>query len=84
MRYPFILISPLIKSINFYKLDSNGKIRYLNRFIKGILRKKIIRTSPLTYEFLTLEKKKFDDYSQKLNSTPFTLNNIKSMNGKIN
>jgi hypothetical protein len=84
LRYPFILISPLIKSINFYKLDSNGKIRYLNRFIKGILRKKIIRTSPLTYEFLTLEKKKFDDYSQKLNSTPFTLNNIKSMNGKIN
>ena len=83
-RYPFILISPLMKNNLFFKLDSQSQIRYLNRFIIGILRKKIIRTSPLTYEFLTLEKKKFDDYSQKLNLTPFTLNNIKSMNGKIN
>ena len=84
LRYPFILISPLIKSINFYKLDSNGKIRYLNRFIKGILRKKIIRTSPLTYEFLTLDKKDFDIYCNKINSIPYNINNLKTIKGKIN
>jgi hypothetical protein len=84
LRYPFILISPLIKSINFYKLDSNGKIRYLNRFIKGILRKKIIRTSPLTYEFFTLEKNEFDKYCNNINSIPFNINNLKTIKGKIN
>ena len=84
LRYPFILISPLIKSINFYKLDSNCKIRYLTKFINGILRKKIIRTSPLTFEFLTLDKNDFDKYCNNINSIPYNINNLKTIKGKIN
>jgi hypothetical protein len=40
------------------------RIRYLNKFMNGILRKKILRTSPITYEFLVLEQKDFEKYKK--------------------
>ena len=64
------------------------KQRYLTRFIKAVLRKKILRTSPLTFEFLKLEQKDFENYKKSLNDKPFTLkislSNLKTIKGQIN
>ena len=69
-RYPFILVPPIQKesllnslyNINLLgKKDSqydnellNLKMRYLTQFMNALLRKKILRTSPLVLEFLRL------------------------------
>ncbi len=64
------------------------KTRYLNKFINAVLRKKILRTSPLTLEFLKLEEKDFEQYKKGLNNKPFdlkiTMSNFKTIKGKIN
>ena len=65
----------------------NMRIRYLNKFMNGILRKKILRTSPITYEFLVLEQKDFEKYKKNLDSNPYKLNiylrNFKTIKGEI-
>ena len=106
LRYPFILVPPLIKdafysniNLSFFskkKNDENNieeqkmlnmRIRYLNKFMNGILRKKILRTSPITYEFLVLEQKDFEKYKKNLDSNPYKLNiylrNFKTIKGEI-
>ena len=106
LRYPFILVPPLIKdafysniNLSFFskkKNDENNieeqkmlnmRIRYLNKFMNGILRKKILRTSPITYEFLVLEQKDFEKYKKNLDSKPYKLNiylrNFKTIKGEI-
>ena len=106
LRYPFILVPPLIKdafysniNLSFFskKKDEknnieeqenlNMRIRYLNKFMNGILRKKILRTSPITYEFLVLEQKDFEKYKKNLDSNPYKLNiylrNFKTIKGEI-
>ncbi len=106
LRYPFILVPPLIKdafysniNLSFFskkKNDENNieeqkmlnmRIRYLNKFMNGILRKKILRTSPITYEFLVLEQKDFEKYKKNLDSNPYKLSiylrNFKTIKGEI-
>jgi hypothetical protein len=55
--------------------------------MNGILRKKILRTSPITLQFLTLDDNNFEKYKNKLDSNPFKLNinlsNFKTMKGEI-
>ena len=106
LRYPFILVPPLIKdafysniNLSFFSKKKNEennieeqenlnmRIRYLNKFMNGILRKKILRTSPITYEFLVLEQKDFEKYKKNLDSNPYKLNiylrNFKTIKGEI-
>ena len=106
LRYPFILVPPLIKdafysniNLSFFSKKKNEennieeqenlnmRIRYLNKFMNGILRKKILRTSPITYEFLVLEQKDFEKYKKNLDSKPYKLNiylrNFKTIKGEI-
>ena len=63
------------------------RIRYLNKFMNGILRKKILRTSPITYEFLILKQEDFEKYKKNLDSNPYKLNiylrNFKTIKGEI-
>ena len=63
------------------------KVRYLIRFMNGILRKKILRTSPITLHFLTLDESNFEKYKKNLDSNPFNLNinlsNFKTIKGEI-
>ena len=106
LRYPFILVPPLIKdafysniNLSFFSKKKNEennieeqenlnmRIRYLNKFMNGILRKKILRTSPITYEFLVLEQKDFEKYKKNLDSNPYKLSiylrNFKTIKGEI-
>ena len=102
-RYPFILVPPIQKesllnslyNINLLgKKDSqydnellNLKMRYLTQFMNALLRKKILRTSPLVLEFLRLPESDFKKYKDYLNKNPFglsiTLSNLKTMKGKV-
>ena len=74
-----ININPLntLNNLNVFKKKDNNnesnksendllelKKRYLTRFINAVLRKKILRTSPLTFEFLKLEQKDFENYKK--------------------
>ena len=98
-----ININPLntLNNLNVFKKKDNNnesnksendllelKKRYLTRFINAVLRKKILRTSPLTFEFLKLEQKDFENYKKALNEKPFTLkvslSNLKTIKGQIN
>ena len=64
-RYPFKYIPPIFPtgqkdhSHEFYK-------RYLNRFLEYICQRKILRTSPITFEFLELNSNSFFTYKKKL------------------
>ncbi len=63
------------------------KLRYLTKFMNGVIRKKILRTAPITFEFLTLEKAGFEKYKKRLEQNPFilniTLNNFNTIKGKM-
>ena len=65
------------------KENLDKKVRYLTKFMNGILRKKILRTSPITLQFLTLDDNNFEKYKNKLDSNPFKLN-INLSNYKTN
>ncbi len=55
--------------------------------MNGVIRKKILRTAPMTFEFLTLEKADFEKYKKHLEQNPFslniTLNNFNTIKGKM-
>ena len=69
------------------KENLDMKVRYLTRFMNGVLRKKILRTSPITFQFLTLDESNFEKYKKNLDSNPFNLNinltNFKTIKGEI-
>ena len=69
------------------KENLDMKVRYLTRFMNGVLRKKILRTSPITFQFLTLDESNFEKYKKNLDSKPFNLNinltNFKTIKGEI-
>ena len=95
-RYPFILVPPLLTKF-YFEQNNQGKdknfiineiIRYLNTFMKSILRKKILRTSPILYEFLRLSKEDLNKYKnllkkQKSNSNNLTLDKLITVKGKL-
>ena len=70
IRYPLRVIPPIMKDNvlkqigNVLKLESEEineqrKLRYLNQFMSCLIKKKIIRTSPILYEFLVLNNDLF-------------------------
>ena len=83
-RYPLTHIPPIIKETvlnqigNVLKLENEDlyeqkKIRYLNQFFQCLIKKKILRTSPLLLEFLILDTDSFKKYQNKINSKKYEL-----------
>ena len=98
IRYPLRLIPPVMKESifkqigNMLKIESEDiieqrKIRYLNKFINAILKKKILKTSPIFHEFLCLSDDRFKKYRNKLDSKKYELDiplrHLITMKGKI-
>jgi hypothetical protein len=98
LRYPLRLIPPVMKESviktigNIIKqeneeISEQRKVRYLNKFMNAIIQKKILRTSPLLFEFLSLESKKFKSYQDKITQIKYELdiklNNLMTTKGKI-
>ena len=98
IRYPYRVVPPLMKETvlkqigNVLKLENEEfneqrKLRYLNRFMEGLIKKKIFRTSPLLFEFLELNNQLFKTYQDKLNKRKYevsiSLDNLLTMKGKI-
>ena len=98
IRYPLRIIPPLIKEnvlkqigsvlkLENEEFNEERKLRYLNKFMEGLTKKKILRTSPILYEFLVLNNELFKKYQNKLNNFKYELSismdNLLSMKGKI-
>ena len=84
IRYPLRLVPVIVKDVIVKQVGKNlknendenfelRKIRYLNRFIESILKKKILCGSPIFYEFLVLDTIKFAKYRTVLDKKPYTL-----------
>lgn len=71
-KYPLIYVPPLYTK---EKLDDpKYTSRYLEKFFKAIIRKRILRTSPILQEFLSIDdNEKFLKYKEKLNENKFNL-----------
>ena len=98
IRYPLRYIPPIIKEIDLKQMENNlnienedlyeqRKVRYLNQFFNSLIKKKILRTSPILLEFLVLENEIFKKYQNQLNSKKYELyiklDNLITMKGKI-
>ena len=85
-RYPYKYIPPIYPSgqkdypHEFYR-------RYLNRFLEYVCQRKILRTSPITLEFLELNSNSFFTYKKKLIANKYfckyTMENYITMKGTI-
>lgn len=87
-KYPFIYIPPLPPRREETKVyDQDLLMRYLNRFFKSLVRKKILRTSPITLEFLELDNLEFAKYKEMLLANKFVvkynMENFKTMKGSL-
>ena len=82
-KYPLIYIPPIYQLKEKSKADPHLLTRYINKFINAIMRRKLLRISPMIYQFLTLEGDKFLKYKDALNKRKFSLHlkmeNFKSM-----
>ena len=98
LRYPLRLIPPVMKESvmktigNIIKQENEEiteqrKIRYLNKFMNSIIQKKILRTSPLLFEFLSLDSKVFKLYQEKITQKKYELDikltNLITTKGKV-
>ena len=73
-KYPLIYIPPIYCIKDKSKLDKPQLvINYINKFIKAIMRRKLLRISPMIYQFLTLDKDKFAKFKDNLNKRKFNL-----------
>ena len=72
LRYTLRLIPPVMKE-SVIKTIGNIKFRYLNKFMNTIIQKKILRNTPLLFEFLSLESKKFKSYQEKITQMKYEL-----------
>ena len=81
-KYPLIYIPPIyIKEKN--KVEKpHQQTRFIIKFFNAILRKKILRISPIIYQFLTLDENKFSKYKEALNKRKFTLHLNQQKNQK--
>ena len=98
LRYPLRVVPPIMKEnvlkqigtvlkLENEEFKEERKLRYLNRFLDGLTKKKIFRTSPVLYEFLVLNSELFKKYQNKLNNIKYelsiSLDNLLTMKGKI-
>ena len=86
-RYPFKFIPPIFPK-NKDKIYSHELFkRYLNRFLEYIAQRKILRTSPITLEFLELNTEEFAIYRKKLTANKFicqySMENYTTMKGAL-
>ena len=65
-RYVFKFVPPLYPKTKDKSFSHEFLRRYLNRFLKYVSEKKILRTSPITLEFLELNSNQFYTYKKKL------------------
>lgn len=72
-KYPLIYIPPIYFSKEKTKSDPLVLTRYINKFMKAIMRRKLLRISPMIHQFLTLQGDKFIKYKEALNKRKFTL-----------
>ena len=72
-KYPLIFIPPIYNLKDKIKNDPHLLSRYINKFFRAIMRRKLLRISPMIYQFLTLEGDKFIKYKDALNKRKFAL-----------
>ena len=70
-RYPFKFIPPLFTKSKDKDYSHELYKRYFNRFLEYISQRKILRTSPITLEFLELNTNEFATYRKKLTDNKF-------------
>ena len=72
-KYPLIYIPPIYINKKNSSENPFEQIRYILKFFNAVLRKKILRISPMIYQFLTLDNSKFIKYKEALNKRKFNL-----------
>ena len=70
-RYPFKFIPPIFPRNKDKTYSHELYKRYLGRFLERVVERKILRTSPITLEFLELNTAHFELYRKKLESNKF-------------
>ena len=86
-RYPFRFIPPLFIKHKDKVYSHDLFKRYLNRFLEYIVQRKILRTSPITLEFLELNTDEFAMYRKKLEAAEYhcqyNMENYTTMKGSL-
>ena len=73
-KYPLIYIPPIYISKEKNKNENaQQQTRYITKFFDAVLRKKILRTSSMIYQFLILDNEKFMKYKDAINKIKFNL-----------
>ena len=70
-RYPFKYIPPIFPRNKEKTYSHELYRRYLNRFLEHVAQRKILRTSPITLEFLELSRNEFETYRKTLEAKKF-------------
>ena len=70
-RYPYKFIPPIFPKSAEKEYSHEIYKRYLNRFLQYISQRKILRTSPITLEFLELDSNSFYKYKKKLTNSKY-------------
>ena len=70
-RYPFKYTPPIFPRNKDKTYSHELYKRYLNRFLEHVAQRKILRTSPITLEFLELNTEQWDIYRKKLEANKF-------------
>ena len=86
-RYPFKYIPPIFTKSKDKVYSHELFKRYLNRFLEYICQRKILRTSPITLEFLELDTNSFATYRKNLTEHKFfckySMDNYTTMKGAL-
>ena len=86
-RYPYKFIPPIFPKSAEKEYSHELYKRYLNRFLEYISQRKILRTSPITLEFLELDSNSFNTYKKKLTNTKYickyNMENYITMKGNL-
>ena len=86
-RYPYKFIPPIFPKSAEKEYSHEIFKRYLNRFLQYISQRKILRTSPITLEFLELDSNSFYTYKKKLNDSKYyckyNMENYINMKGNL-
>ena len=86
-RYPFKYIPPIFPKSAEKEYSHELFKRYLNRFLEYICQRKILRTSPITFEFLELNSNSFFTYRKNLTVNKYVckynMENFTNMKGKL-
>ena len=72
-KYPLIYIPPIYVNKKSNTEKPFEQTRYIIKFFNALLRKKILRISPMIYQFLTLDNNKLAKYKDALNKRKFNL-----------